>query len=93
MEQVPDSKKMETLNSAFGAASTRWWNEHNQNIHNWTDCQKFLRLRFTDQFQEVRSRFNGQTSPQLHLELRLLDGRMVIRRIFIVGQIVRSSFA
>ena len=28
----------------------------------------FLRLRFMDQPQEVRSRFNGKTSPQEHLE-------------------------
>ncbi len=59
---------METLNSAFRGTVARWWNGHKKNIHSWADCQKFLRLRFTAPPQEFRSRFNGQTSPQLHLE-------------------------
>ena len=27
-EQVPDSQKMETLDSAFRATVARWWNGH-----------------------------------------------------------------
>ena len=59
---------METLDSVFRAAAARWWNGHKKYIHSWRACQKFLRLRFMDQPQEVRSRFNGKTSPQEHLE-------------------------
>ena len=39
-----------------------------QHIHSWEACQKSLFLRFKDQLQEVRSRFNGKTSPQGNLE-------------------------
>ena len=63
-EQVPDSQKMETLDSVFRAAATRWSNGHKKYIHSWRACQNFLRLRFMDQPQEVRSRFIGKTSPR-----------------------------
>ena len=62
-EQVPDSQKMETLGSMFRATAARWWNGHKKHIHSWEACQEFFHLRFMDQPQEVRSRFNGQTSP------------------------------
>lgn len=48
-EKVPDSQKMETLDSVFRATAARWWNGHKQHIHSWGDCQKFLGLRFVDQ--------------------------------------------
>ena len=67
-EQVPDSQKMETLDSVFRATAARWWNGHKKYIHSWRACQKFLFLRFMDQPQEVQSIFNGKTSPQEHLE-------------------------
>ena len=50
-EQVPDSQKMETLDSAFRAATARWWNGHKKYIPSWGACQKFLHLRFMDQPQ------------------------------------------
>ena len=68
LEQVPDSQKMETLDSVFRATTARWWNGHKKYIHSWGACQKFLLLRSMDQPQDVRSRFNGKTSPQEHLE-------------------------
>ena len=37
-------------------------------IHSWEACQNSLRLRFKYRPQEVRSRFNGKTSPREHLE-------------------------
>ena len=48
-EQVPDSQKMETLDLAFRATASRWWNGHKKSIHSWETCQKFLHLRFMDQ--------------------------------------------
>ena len=63
LEQVLDSQKMETLDSTFRATAARWWNGHKKYIHSWEACQKSLYLRFRDQPQEVRSRFNGKTSP------------------------------
>ena len=59
---------METLDLAFRATAARWWNGHRKYIHSWEVCQQSLRLRFMDRPQEVRSKFNGQTSPQQHLE-------------------------
>ena len=67
-EQVPDSQKMETLDSAFRATVAQWWNGHKKYMHSWEAFQKSLCLRFRDQPQEVQSRFNGKTSPQGHLE-------------------------
>ena len=58
---------METLDSIFRATVARWWNGHKKNIPSWEVCQNFLFLRFMDQPQEVRSRFDGKTSPQEHL--------------------------
>ncbi len=62
-EQVPDSQKVESLDSTFRAIASIWWNGHKKNIHSWRDCQNFLCLRFLDQPQEVQSRFNRNTSP------------------------------
>ena len=59
---------METLDSAFRATATRWWNSHKKYITTWESCQKFLHLRFMDHPREVQSRFDGKTSPQEHLE-------------------------
>ena len=52
-EKVPDSQKMQTLDSVFRATATKWWNGHKKYIDSWSACQKFLRLRFMDQPQEV----------------------------------------
>ena len=59
---------MDTLNSVFRATTARWWNGHKKYIQSWEACQKLRHLRFVDKPQGVRSRFNGQTSPQEHLE-------------------------
>ena len=67
-EQVPESQRMQTLEAALRATAARWWKGHRKYIHSWEACQKFLRLRFIDQSQEVRSKFNGQNSPQEHLK-------------------------
>ena len=67
-DYVPDSQKMETLDSAFRAIAAKWWNGHKKYTHSWEVCQQFLRLRFMDQPQEVRSKFNGKTSLHKHLE-------------------------
>ncbi len=56
---------METLDSTFRAIAARWWNGHKKHIHSWGDYQKFLCLRFMDQHQEIQSRFNGKSSPQI----------------------------
>ena len=61
LEQVLDSQKMQTLDSVFRAIAARGWNGHKKYIQSWEACQKLLCLRFMDQPQEVRSRFNGQT--------------------------------
>ena len=58
---------METLDSVFKATAARQWNGHKKNIPSWKACQNFLRLRFMDQPQEVKSRFDGKNSPQEHL--------------------------
>ena len=47
-EQILDSQKMETLDSAFRAAVARWWNGHKNHIPSWRACKKILRLRFMD---------------------------------------------
>ena len=63
LEQLPDSQKMETLDSVFRATAARWWNGHKKYIQNLGTCQKFLRLRFIEKPQEVRRKFDGKTSP------------------------------
>ena len=66
-EQVPDSQKMETLDSAFRAPVARWWNSHKKSIISWEVCQKSLRMRFLDQPQEVINRFDRKINPREHL--------------------------
>ena len=61
--QIPNSQKMETLDSTFRATAARWWNGHKQYIHSWEVFQQSLRLRVTDRPREVRSKFNGKTNP------------------------------
>ena len=58
---------MEALESAFRATAVRWWASHKKQIPTWEACQKLLRLRFSDQFATVRSKFDGKTFPQDHL--------------------------
>ena len=41
-EQVPDSQKMETLDSVFRATNARWWNGHKRYIHNWRVVKIFF---------------------------------------------------
>ena len=57
---------MQTLETALGATAA-WWTDRKKSTPSWGAYQKFLRLRFVNQFQEVRSKFNGQNSPQDHL--------------------------
>ena len=65
-EQVPKLQRMQTLETALGA-TTAWWTDHKNSTPRWGACQNFLHLRFINQFQEVRSKFNGKNSPQEHL--------------------------
>ena len=67
-EQIPDSQTWEPLDSAFCATTARWRDNHKKYIPSWEACQKSLRLRFVVQLQEVRSRFDGQSGLQEHLE-------------------------
>ena len=68
LEQIPDSQPCETMDSASRATAARWWDHHKKYIPHGEACQNSLRLRFVDQLQEVRSRFDGQSSLQEHLE-------------------------
>ena len=65
--QIPEPQKMEALESTFRATAVRWWKGHKKKIPSWEVCQKLLRLRFTNQPQEVRGRFDGMSSSQDHL--------------------------
>ena len=37
-ERVPDSQRLETLDSTFRAITARRWNSHKKNIPNWETC-------------------------------------------------------
>ena len=65
-DQVPQSQRMQTLETALGATAAGWI-DHKNSTPSWGAYQKFLCLKFINQFQEVQSKFNGQNSPQEHL--------------------------
>ena len=65
--QIPESQKMTSLELSLRVTAARWWKIHKPQIPSWEYCQRFLRLRFKDQLEEVRSKFDGKSSPQEHL--------------------------
>ena len=69
---------MQTLETALGATAAAW-TDYKKSTPSWGSFQKFLCLSFINQFQGVRSKFNGQNSPQEHLRQSFAVGDNIPR--------------
>ena len=61
-------QKLQTLDSALRFTTSRRWISHHEYLPSRETGPTPLRLKFGDQHQRLRSRFNAHRRPQKHLE-------------------------
>jgi hypothetical protein len=68
-EEVSDNQRLLSLDIALKATPARWWGVHKQNIQDWYQCKRLLRIRFgAEQKRSATQKYNGHGTPAKHLE-------------------------
>jgi hypothetical protein len=68
-EKLLDNQILLALDLALKATPTRWWGAHKENIRNWYQCKRLLRIRFdAKKKNNKQQRYEGLGIPAKHLE-------------------------
>jgi hypothetical protein len=58
--EVVENQRLPVLYIALKATHARWWGTHKENINNWYQCKRLLRIRFgTEQEERYVEKYDG----------------------------------